>query len=956
MARTRVKLLGTALMTGLFLILPVVKVFAAGTVTVAADKETAAVGDTCIIAYKTEGAGDGAEAPEISVEYDENRLSVVESDKTYGGGGGKLTFTDTEATITFTILSGGPAEVYVTAVLDGDGADPATGSATINVEGEDTAAAAASATTAGTTDTGVAAGTVASLDGSKTISTVFPDEMMPELFHKTTAAYSGTTIEAAQFDMGDILLVYVTDEATNTGGFCVIDQNTGELTDFRMIRGIENKFIIILKAPKNVEVPLNFTKATLMWNDQTLEAYMITDNAQGEGAASEEAQPAYSDGNVSAQDFFLVYAISSEGNEGWYLYDQKEGTYQRYLQVIRTAVDDEGNQMPITEAATEAAAAKYEKPMRLRLIIICALGVISLILLIIVIVLAVRSGRDDDEDEEDDIQIDPREIRRSAQQQRRRIASVEVEDEDEDDEDDDEYDEDDDDEDDEYDDEDEDEEDDDEEDEEYEDDEDEDEDDDEDVKEYVKPIPEKKGVKSSAQQENSDSSEVLNPRARRERSRGKNQPIAQTQAIDWSEMESVVKNASSDSRRPVGNNTSALPSRYRINSEIEAKNGSENKDKDKNIDKPLTGETDSPVISSKTGEAISKQEAASIKKTAAAASVRTGNTGALAIAEAAAASKNRAIPKATPVIPSNMPAKAPAPVQKRDDVPSYYADKQTQPPMQKKGDIPAYYEDEKAPVSGQRRGEAPMYYADEQAQAPTMREEIRDERAGKASYGRRRGMYEPDDIMEEDEEDEDEDEGFSFFRRSKKKVPGRVEKKDRRGRRGMMDEDEDMYSEAPAADERRRGRSRRGQDISAGQGYMNQGYEQNGYDQGYQQYSQSMGYNQGQQGYMNQGYGQGGYDQGYQQYSQNAGYNQGQQGYMNQGYGQGSYDQGYQQYSQGAGYNQSQQGYMNQGYGQNGYGQGYQQDGLQYQEYSQQPMYNTADFDDDFEFNFIDVK
>ena len=73
---------------------------------------------------------------------------------------------------------------------------------------------------------------------------------------------------------------------------------------------------------------------------------------------------------------------------------------------------------------------------------------------------------------------------------------------------------------------------------------------------------------------------------------------------------------------------------------------------------------------------------------------------------------------------------------------------------------------------------------------------------------------------------------------------------------------------------------------------------------------------------------------------------------MNQGYG---YDQGYQQYPQGQ-YPQGQQGYMNQGYGQGGYGQVYQQNGLQYQEYPQQPIYNTADFDEDFEFNFIDVK
>ena len=778
MVRTNIKLLGAALMTGLLLLLPANTAFAAGTVTVAADKEAAAVGDTCIVAYKTDGAGDGAEAPEISVEYDENRLSLLESDKTYGGGGGKLTFTDSEATMTFTILSGGPAEVYVTAVLDGDGANPATGSVTVNVEGEDTAAAATATTSANSVSTGVEAGTVMSLDGTKTISTVFPDEMMPELFHKTTAAYSGTTIEAAQFDMGNILLVYVTDEATNTGGFCVIDQNTGELTDFRMIRGIENKFIIILKAPSSAEVPLNFTKATLMWNDQTLEAYMIADAS---GDSSDEAQPAYSSGNVSAQDFFLVYAMSSEGNEGWYLYDQKEGTYQRYLQVIRTAVGDDGNQMPITEAATEAAASKYEKPMRLRLIIICALGAISLILLIIVIVLAVKSGRDDEDEEDDDdydMPAEPVQTRVRAQQ-RHRIAVAEEDDEDDEDEEDDEDDEED------YDEDDEDEEDDVEDDEDDEDD-DEEEDDEEDneeddVKEYVKPVPEKRGIIEDDTQAESDSSEVLNPRSRKERGRGKNTPIAQTQAIDWSEMESVMKGASADSRRPVGNNTAALPSRYRIDSELSKKN-----------EKVVTKEAgpDVPVISSKNGKAISQEEAASVKKTAAAAAVRTGNTGAMAIAEAAAAS-----------------------------------------------------------ASGGRKGDAPYY--EEQA-APTMREEIQAEKRGKNPSGRRRG-YEPEEMDEEDEDD-DEDEGFSFFRRNKKKVPKKVEKRSRKGNRAADDENGMNYDREQDYEPRQRG-GRRDRNAANRQDYRGrQGYGQGGYDQGYQQYPQGQ-YPQGQQGYMNQGYG-----------------------------------------------------------------------------------------------------
>ena len=69
-------------------------------------------------------------------------------------------------------------------------------------------------------------------------------------------------------------------------------------------------------------------------------------------------------------------------------------------------------------------------------------------------------------------------------------------------------------------------------------------------------------------------------------------------------------------------------------------------------------------------------------------------------------------------------------------------------------------------------------------------------------------------------------------------------------------------------------------------------------------------------------------NQGYPPYPQGGQYPQ--QGYMNQGY-----DQGYGQFNQG---------YPQQGYDQ-GYGQGY----------GQYPQYNTTDFDEDFEFEFLNV-
>ncbi|MCR5357344.1 MAG: hypothetical protein K6E63_08055 [Lachnospiraceae bacterium] len=899
MIRTKMKLLGAAIIAATLCIVPVAQVYAEGTVTVTADKETAAMGDKFVVNYKAEGGGDGGEAPEISVEYDENRLVVVECDKEYGGGGGKLTFKDTEAAITFASLSGGPAEVYVSAMLGGDG-EPATGSVTVNVDGEDTAAiASGDASATGGTDTGVAAGTIMSLDGTKTISTVFPDEMMPELFHKTTASYSGTTIEAAQFDMGDMILVYVTDEATNSGNFCIIDQNTGELTDFRMIRGIENRFIIVTKAPENTEIPLNFTKATLMWNDQTLEAYtIVADSDDG----SSEAETAYENGGVSAKDFFLVYAMSSEGNTGWYLYDQSEGTYQRYLQVIRAAVDDEGNKMPITEAAAEAAAEKYEKPLFIRLIIIGGLGLLALILLIVVIVLAVKLSHAEEEAQfnANSYSEPPRKRSRKSRYEEEddEDEDEDEDDEDEDDEEDDEDEEDEDDEDeyedDEEDDEDIDDEEEDDEDEEDEEDEEEEEDADVKIRKGKQPVIKAKDI--TDWQMNNDSDDVFKPRKKKR----KDEPFSEPQAIDWSEMESVVRNAGNDSRRPTGNNTKSLPPRYRgeESPEPEAKPAAKApkeapkapsaapaaKAAPQGAQKPAAR----PAQAASTGTFIANAAATAGAVTGAATVASKPASGAAPTIRSTAPTPEGARPvmKATPIVAENMPKKAGFPTE-------------------------------------------------EPAKAPTPAEEVKAEKKG--LFGKKKGLFDVDEDEIEDDEDE-EDEGFSFFRRDKKKVPGKVAKAPER--------------EAAPTDHQQ------GYGYNEHQGYPNQGYGQQGYvnqgypGQGYNQQPYGNGY-QGQQQYGQQQYQNQGYGQGY-----------GQQGYANQGYNQQPYGNGYQGHDQGYGQGYGQQGYVNQGYpgqgyDQQGYGyqQGYQnmQGGMQYQEYPQQPMYNTADFDDDFEFEFLNV-
>lgn len=365
-----------------------VSVFA-GTVTATGDKETAAVGDTYTVNIVIDGAEGAAVAPDVSVHYDVNRLEFVSCTGEYGGGGGGLvTINSSNADLTFNILSGGQADVDVFATFDGD-SEPQIVTATVMVDGEDTAKINENARE--DTGTGIEAGTVATADG-KYVSSVFADEFMPVGFSKTTVTYEEQMVEAAQFDMGGIVLLYVTDADGNNGNFDMYDQTTGELSDFLQISGIENRFIIALKAGPDVSVPDGFTKATLNWNSQTLEAYAYTGEA-GE-AASGGSDGAVSGGAapVDINDFFLIYAISSEGNKGWYMYDQNEGTYQRYVQNLHAGSKGNisGSGENLISKITSPGADSEEGGVNVMLIIVIACAVLLVALIVTVIIMAVK--------------------------------------------------------------------------------------------------------------------------------------------------------------------------------------------------------------------------------------------------------------------------------------------------------------------------------------------------------------------------------------------------------------------------------------------------------------------------------------------------------------------------------------------------------------------------------------
>lgn len=138
-------LLGLSVLTAAILYLPA-DIYAAGSVSVTADKTDVGVSDTITVYIKTSEPEDPSVAPEISVTYDSDKLEVTDCNVDYGGGGGLLTITGTDAQITMKALAAGSASISAEAVIDDDGNNPATGSTSVVVGGNTAADLSSDAT------------------------------------------------------------------------------------------------------------------------------------------------------------------------------------------------------------------------------------------------------------------------------------------------------------------------------------------------------------------------------------------------------------------------------------------------------------------------------------------------------------------------------------------------------------------------------------------------------------------------------------------------------------------------------------------------------------------------------------------------------------------------------------------------------------------------------------------
>lgn len=229
------------------------------------------------------------------------------------------------------------------------------------------------------------------------LAATIPADRVPEDFTKTTINCMGQEVEALQFNMGDVVLVYLTTpdtEVKNT--LAVYEAQSGNIYQFAKVE-MGNGYYIILNPPADAEVSEQYA------------ASMVEIGEYG-------AVQAYGNQEPSLSDFYLVYAINNTGNIGWYQYDKSEGTLQRYTQQSEgTSVDEEAlnADMKSMQNSYDKLNEQYTSEKSFARKTIAVLIFIIAVLVVIIVNLFLRRGKDEDE-WEDDFKEVPKRFRKKA--------------------------------------------------------------------------------------------------------------------------------------------------------------------------------------------------------------------------------------------------------------------------------------------------------------------------------------------------------------------------------------------------------------------------------------------------------------------------------------------------------------------------------------------------------------
>lgn len=334
---------------------------------------SAAAGDNVTVKVKAESGTSAIGDVDMTVTYDTSILKFVSGANAAGGDGtlqlsakGDGSASEVTYTLEFTALKEGTATLQVTSstayLYNDEVLNLSAGTSTVTIQG-------GTAVTDTEDDSKASSGGLqVEVDGKAyTVNENFSEAAIPKGFKAVDMELDGTNTKAMQQESSGQYMFYLEDSDGNSDYFLYSTED-GSFSPTAVVDVNSDVSIYLMNHKDKDGLPSQYKETTSNIEGKVFTVWQ----------------------NMSQQEYYLVYALSSEGNKGYYQCDSTEGTYQRY---VAQTVEEEKS----TNAAVDKVMNFLEKHL---IVIMCVLWGAFLLLLIIIIVLGVKlSHRNQELDE-----------------------------------------------------------------------------------------------------------------------------------------------------------------------------------------------------------------------------------------------------------------------------------------------------------------------------------------------------------------------------------------------------------------------------------------------------------------------------------------------------------------------------------------------------------------------------
>ena len=258
---------------------------------------------------------------QATLSYDKTKLRFISGDDATGGDG-TITIsrndenagTSMEFNLTFQALDEGTTSIEVAKVdgIDNNGValEVTSGSSSVSISEGDKSLIQEEDTDS------VADGTEVKIGKTKYIVTDdFSDTIIPDGFVRDTLKFEGTDHQIIKQESSGALAMYLTPEKGGDADFYLYDSDTGSFSQLEVIEVAKGRYIIPLSDDGKLSLPDQYQKATLTLNGKEFDTWQDTNDAE----------------------YYIVYAMNSDGEKTTYRYDTTDGTYQKYTPSVGSA-------------------------------------------------------------------------------------------------------------------------------------------------------------------------------------------------------------------------------------------------------------------------------------------------------------------------------------------------------------------------------------------------------------------------------------------------------------------------------------------------------------------------------------------------------------------------------------------------------------------------------------------